>query len=185
MACVVALMRSWPMSRINRLRKSSRSKSIKISRIRTKNAVPSGPISGVIIVLMSSNGFALEVSITLTGVAGVRGCGGEATAVSGLPDSCVIVGPEGVPPRQLLLQFVDRVKKFTECAPSLGLERMQLSSDVALVFGQLGRQIDQLPGDHPSCGADGCEQHYHCQQHRRDATEPPLKSPHEGRDEKC
>ena len=54
-----------------------------------------------------------------------------------------------------------------------------------LVLGQLRRQIDELPGNHSSDAPHGTEDQSYCQHHRCDATEPALKSPDKGRNEKC
>ena len=81
--------------------------------------------------------------------------GGEATAVSGLPGSCVTIGAAGRGPAgQLFLQLLHRLRELRERAAFRKLEGVQLRHDVLLVFRQLRREIDQLPGEHPARRAE-------------------------------
>ena len=133
----------------------------------------------------SSIGLALDVSTICTGTAGGGGCGGEETAVSGLPGSCVMVGAAGaVPPGSSFFSSSTVSDSFVNAPPFGSLEGVHLGHDVLLVFGQLRRQIDQLPGEHPARRAEAGEDQRHHHQHRRDAANPALDARDQRREQK-
>src|SRR6185295_10647699 len=86
--------------------------------------------------------------------------------------------------RQLLFQLVDRLREFRERPAFRSAKRVELLDDVALVFGQLRGEIDELPGKDIAGAAHGGEDERNDQQHRDNASEPAFQSRDQGRKEK-
>ncbi len=151
----------------------------------TRAAMPKGPSNGAMISCTSSIGFALDVSTTCTRQRGGWRLGRRSDGTvrfAGLLRN----RRRGFrrPTRQFLFQLLDRVRQPRERAPFWHLEGMHLGHDVALVFGQLRCEIDQLRVRIQPAAPKAVKISATTSSTRRDAANPTLDARDQRRKEK-